>query len=72
MKETKTKFDGFSCEKTKLEIDKYPRKSLDIFYDAVFKPECCPTPYTSSSGCLCPKTQDAGIITSRGGNRVMC
>ena len=63
-------YEGFNCEKIAKEIEKYPRESLDIFFDAKFSPECCPTPYTSSSGCLCPTNKDAGIITTRGGNRM--
>lgn len=48
----------------------YPRDSLDIFVDATFKPECCLlSPYSSSSGCLCPARGDAGLIVARGGNR---
>jgi hypothetical protein len=48
----------------------YPRDSLDIFVDSTFKPECCLlSPYSSSSGCLCPARGDAGLIVARGGNR---
>jgi hypothetical protein len=48
----------------------YPRDSIDVLSDATFKPECCMTsPYSSSSGCLCPSKKDAGLIISRGGNR---
>jgi len=47
----------------------YPRKSIDALADATFKPECCPTPYSNSSGCLCPTRNDAALITTRGGNR---
>jgi len=53
--------EGFNVE--------YPRKSIDIMYDAKFKPSCCPTPYSTSSGCLCPSPNDAGLIIIRGGNR---
>lgn len=67
-----TNIERFNCDKTKIEIEKYPRESLDVFFDAKFKPECCPSPYSNSSGCLCAKNKDAGIITSRGGNRIMC
>ena len=57
--------EGFSCSN-------YPRNSLDVMFDATFKPECCPTPYSSSSGCLCPTKKDAGLIISRGGNIDEC
>lgn len=61
---------GFTCENTQKEIENYPRKSIDIMFDATFTPECCPTPYSSSMGCLCPTEKDAGMIISRGGNRL--
>jgi hypothetical protein len=41
-------------------------KSIDAMFHATFKPECCPTPYSTSSGCLCPSPNDAGIIIKRG------
>jgi len=41
-------------------------KSIDAMYHAKFKPECCPTPYSTSSGCLCPSPNDAGVIIKRG------
>lgn len=53
--------EGFTCD--------YPRNSLDVMFDASFNPECCPSPYSSSMGCLCPTKKNAGIIKSRGGNR---
>ena len=41
-------------------------KSIDAMFHAKFKPECCPTPYSTSSGCLCPSKNDVGIIIKRG------
>lgn len=41
-------------------------KSIDAMFHAKFKPECCPTPYSTSSGCLCPSPNDAGVIIKRG------
>jgi len=51
-------------------LEQYPRDSIDVLTDATFKPECClSSPYSSSSGCLCPSKNDAGLIIARGGNR---
>lgn len=60
---------GFENSLPSKYIVTYPRDSLDIFADATFKPSCCPTPYSTSSGCLCPSPNDAGLIIIRGGNR---
>ena len=48
-------------------LEKYPDKSIDPLYDATFKPECCPSIYSSSSGCLCNEPQNLNIIATRGG-----
>jgi len=51
----------------------YPRDSIDVLADAKFKPECClppySNPYSNRDGCLCPSSNDAGLIITRGGNR---
>ena len=49
-------------------LKNYPDKSIDLLYDAKFKPECCPATYSSSSGCLCNEPQNYNIIATRGGN----
>lgn len=51
-------------------VDKYPNQSLDILYQATFSPGCCPSFYTSSSGCLCKSADIHPMIMSRGGNRM--
>ena len=47
-----------------------PEGELDIFATTPFKPECCPSMYTNSTGCACitPKMYD--YLTHRGGNNV--
>jgi hypothetical protein len=47
----------------------YPRDSIDVLADGTFKPECCSSPYSNQDGCLCPTSNDAGLIIARGGNR---
>lgn len=49
-------------------LKRYPGKSIDPLFDATFKPECCPSTYTSSSGCLCYEPSNFNIIATRGGN----
>ncbi len=47
----------------------YPSSySIDPLYISNFKPECCPNPYTSSSGCMCMDNQNYSLLKSRGGN----
>jgi hypothetical protein len=52
-------------------VAKYPSKSLDLLYQAKFSPGCCPSLYTSSSGCLCKSEDIQPMIMSRGGNRMI-
>ncbi len=50
-------------------VQNYPSTySIDPLYESKFKPECCPGPYTSSSGCLCFNKDNYSLINSRGGN----
>jgi hypothetical protein len=53
------------------DISSYPDKSLDIFTDKLFKPECCPSYYTKSSGCMCDDPVNHNILVMRGGNRML-
>lgn len=53
------------------DIHSYPDKSLDIFTDKVFKPECCPSLYTKSSGCMCEDETNHNLLVMRGGNRML-
>ena len=42
---------------------------LDMLTYSTFKPECCPSVYSNSTGCLCyDNIEDLALIT-RGGNR---
>jgi hypothetical protein len=40
----------------------------DMYHSSEFKPECCPSDYTTSSGCLCKNKQTREILIKRGGN----
>jgi len=43
--------------------------SLFMFKNNQCKPECCPSSYTCSSGCVCTTAKQRDFIASRGGNR---
>ena len=45
------------------------KDQLDILKYSNFKPECCPSAYTNSSGCLCFDYNEDIAIISRGNNR---
>ena len=52
-------------------VARYPSNSIDLLYEAEFSPGCCPSLYTSSSGCLCKSENIHPMIMSRGGNRMV-
>ena len=65
--------EGFNnCEERHKAISSYPKDNLDLLFDAKFKPKCCPSPYSNSSGCLCNDMNHTELIKMRGGNRIMC
>ena len=39
---------------------------------STFSPDCCPSVYSSSTGCLCDNNNEFSAITTRGGNRSNC
>jgi hypothetical protein len=51
-------------------VERYPKGSLDLLYQAHYSPGCCPSFYSSSSGCLCNSENIQPMIMSRGGNRM--
>lgn len=46
-----------------------PDGELFFFQNNQFKPECCPNPYSSSTGCACMSTEQIKYLNTRGGNR---
>ena len=42
-----------------------------MFKDNKFKPECCPSTYTNSTGCACVSTEQTQYLNQRGGNRTI-
>jgi hypothetical protein len=42
-----------------------------MFKNNEFKPECCPSTYSSSSGCACISQEQVSYINERGGNRTI-
>ena len=72
------KQNNTSCESRHKAISDYPsslsenNEHIDVLFNAKFKPECCPTPYSNSLGCLCNDLNHSELIIMRGGNRIMC
>ena len=65
--------ERFTCKETKQGISDYPKTyNIDPLFNGSFKPECCPSPYSSSTGCLCDDVNTTELIKVRGGNRIMC
>ena len=48
-----------------------PEGEMFMFANNEFKPECCPSTYTSSTGCACITQEQINYINQRGGNRTM-
>ena len=46
-----------------------PDNKLTMLDDTEFAPRCCPSAYTSSTGCACLSPEQAKYLTQRGGNR---
>jgi hypothetical protein len=46
-----------------------PEGELFFFSQNQFKPECCPGPYSTSTGCACMTSEQWNYLNSRGGNR---
>ena len=40
-----------------------------IFKENKFSPECCPSDYSNSSGCVCATPEQVDFLNERGGNR---
>ena len=55
-------------EETIESVSNYPNESIDPLFDASFNPLCCPSTYTSSSGCLCYEPKNFNLLATRGGN----
>lgn len=66
---------SYSSDTTPYESDLFsnklmPTSDLDVFVNTAFKPECCPSIYTSSTGCACLDTNTENLLSTRGGNNV--
>jgi hypothetical protein len=64
--ESKSKYSQYSGTPTPL-----PEGQMFMFADNKFKPECCPSTYSSSTGCACITQEQVDYINQRGGNRTM-
>lgn len=45
--------------------------TLYYFEDNEFKPDCCPSTYSTSTGCACLSTDQMKYLNERGGNRTL-
>ncbi len=48
-----------------------PKGQMDMFAENDFTPECCPSTYSSSSGCACITQEQVDYLNERGGNRTV-
>ena len=46
-----------------------PDGQLDFFNGTQFKPECCPSTVSTSTGCACLSKEQRDHLATRGGNR---
>jgi hypothetical protein len=62
---------SFVQQETLDAINQFPQ--TDLFIDPLmageFKPQCCPSVYSNSHGCLCKNRKTFDLIVTRGGNR---
>jgi hypothetical protein len=47
-----------------------PEGEMNFFANSEFKPECCPSTYSTSTGCWCGTVQDYNYLVTRAGNNV--
>lgn len=48
-----------------------PEGQLAMFAENKFDPNCCPSTYTTGSGCACVSPEQAKYLNQRGGNRTL-
>lgn len=48
-----------------------PNSNMYYFANNQFKPECCPSTYSSSTGCACLSQAQLDFLNQRGGNRTI-
>lgn len=45
--------------------------TMDFFKDNAFRPDCCPSTYSLSTGCACLSSDQIEYLNERGGNRTL-
>jgi hypothetical protein len=48
-----------------------PEGQLSFYADTRMSPECCPSTYSGSTGCVCPSVEQVQYLNERGGNRTL-
>ena len=61
-----------SLESNKGSAVPLPSGDLSMFSDTKQSPNCCPSTYSGSDGCVCASVEQMKYLNSRGGNRTLC
>lgn len=48
-----------------------PEGQLAMFYDNKSSPDCCPSTYSTSTGCVCATSEQMKYLNTRAGNRTL-
>lgn len=48
-----------------------PEGQLSMFYNNKSSPDCCPSTYSTSTGCVCATSEQMKYLNARGGNRTL-
>tara|TARA_Y100000768_G_C23874545_1_gene632125 strand:+ start:585 stop:995 length:411 start_codon:yes stop_codon:yes gene_type:complete len=48
-----------------------PEGKLSLFGENEINPNCCPSSYSSSKGCVCTTSEQINYLNKRGGNRTL-
>lgn len=66
----RTVYSKMECNVAKTNSD-LSEDNILIFKDNKFSADCCPSSYTSSSGCLCVTPEQMKYLNSHGGNKTL-
>lgn len=65
-----TQQEGYTTNKLIHKSHENLHDQIDMLTYSTFHPQCCPSPYSTSHGCLCYDNQEDLAIITRGNNRV--
>ena len=61
----------YSNMDTNVTVEGSNESDMLIFNNNKFSPDCCPSAYSSSTGCLCATPEQMKYLNSHGGNRTL-